>query len=64
MKNQIRARIPRTSWGGDKNLAETLKEQDFRLILGDPAALESVRAMPSFPALSREKADGCCWGSV
>lgn len=38
------------SWeGGDENLAEMLKEQDFRLILGDQATLESVR----------EEADGC-----
>lgn len=64
MRNKIRARIPRTSWGGDENLAEMLKEQDFRLLLGDQATLESVSVVPSFPALSREKADGCCRGSV
>jgi hypothetical protein len=34
VRNKIRARIPRTSWGGDENLAEMPKEQDLRLIPG------------------------------
>lgn len=43
MSNKIKARIPRTSWGGDENLAERAKEQDLRLIPGDQATLEPVR---------------------
>lgn len=40
------------------------KEEDLRLTPGNRATLEPVRAVFSFPARSREKADGCRWESV
>lgn len=63
VRNKIKAKIPWTSWGGDKNITEIPRRQDFRWVPGGQHS-GACQGCVQLSGLSRGKAEGCRWASL